>query len=55
VPTSDAWLVTGVKETGVYVPSNAVVAVEGAGVCASAAASKLKNPTIANDPLLFVI
>ena len=34
----------GVDETKAYVPSNAVVAVESAWVCASAAATKLKIP-----------
>jgi hypothetical protein len=45
----------GVDETNAYVPSNAVVAVESAWVCAPAAATKLKIPPIASHPMLFVI
>jgi hypothetical protein len=45
----------GVDETSAYVPSNAVVAVESAWVCASTAAKKLKIRPIASDPMLFVI
>jgi hypothetical protein len=45
----------GVDETNAYVPSNAVVAVESAWVCAPAAATKLKIPPIASHPILFVI
>ena len=45
----------GVDETNAYVPSNAVVAVESAWVCAPAAATKLKIPPIASNLILFVI
>ena len=44
---------TFADETNRYVPSNGPPAVEGDGVCATAAASKPKNPTIHSNPIRF--